>query len=41
MQHAKKHNSQNWDVKFVGAAITLYKDIWDARNKHIHGQTKK
>jgi hypothetical protein len=37
----KPYNSQNWDVKFVGAAITLYKDIWDARNKHIHGQTKK
>jgi hypothetical protein len=41
MQHAKNHNFQNWDVKFVGAAITLYKDIWDAQNKHIHGQTKK
>jgi hypothetical protein len=41
MQHAKNHNFQNWDVKFVGAAITLYKDIWDAQDKHIHEQTKK
>jgi hypothetical protein len=41
MQHAETHNSPDWEVKFVGAAITLYKGIWDAWNSHIHVNTKK
>jgi len=40
-QQCEPHKISNWEVKLLGAAITLHKGIWDARNKHIHGSTAK
>ena len=39
MQNSYSYFSSNWDVKFIDAAISLYKGIWGAWNKHIHGST--
>jgi hypothetical protein len=41
MQNSETHFSSNWDVKFVDAAISLYKGIWEAWNKHMHGSTRE
>jgi hypothetical protein len=35
------HFSDNWDTKNVELAITLYRGVWDDRNRHIHGGTKE
>jgi hypothetical protein len=29
-----------WDQKLIEANLTLLKNIWDDRNKHLHGSTK-
>jgi hypothetical protein len=34
------HFSDNWDAKNVELAITLYRGLWDNRNRHIYGGTK-
>ncbi len=39
MQNSYSYFSSNWDVKFIDAAISLYKGIWGAWNKHRHGST--
>jgi len=35
------HSSTEWDTHLTGAAINLYRGIWEDRNKRLHGENRK
>jgi hypothetical protein len=41
LPQSSNHLSQNWPVKLISHAITLYKKIWEDRNQLIHGKTRQ
>jgi hypothetical protein len=40
ISNSEFHKSYDWDQKLVGAAITLYRNIWHDQNTYLQGKTR-